>query len=136
MVEAAMKYDVTYELDEQGWWVASVRRDQMAGCHTQGRTIRQTRKRILGALKAAGAVRPTIGQEQIKVPASLQALLNELSALRAKDEALHGRIRTMAVQAVTTLRKRHVGLRDASELLKLSHQRLHQIMHEPPRRRE
>ena len=32
-------YKVRYELDETGWWVASI--DAVPGCHTQGRTIEQ-----------------------------------------------------------------------------------------------
>ena len=37
-------YHVTYERDESGWWVASVR--GLRGCHTQGRTVDEARRRI------------------------------------------------------------------------------------------
>jgi predicted RNase H-like HicB family nuclease len=46
---AAMKsYEVNYQRDEMGWWVASV--PTVQGCHTQGRTIEETRRRIREAL--------------------------------------------------------------------------------------
>lgn len=41
---------VRYELDESGWWVASI--DAVPGCHTQGRTIEQARERVREALAA------------------------------------------------------------------------------------
>jgi len=53
MVEAMTKrYSVDYELDQSGWWVASVH--EIAGCHTQGRTIEQARERIREALLLFG----------------------------------------------------------------------------------
>ena len=50
MVEEAVKsYRVSYERDELGWWVASVR--GVRGCHTQGRTVDEARRRIREALE-------------------------------------------------------------------------------------
>lgn len=50
MVEQTMKrYRVTYERDESGWWVASV--SGVRGCHTQGRTVDEARRRIKEALE-------------------------------------------------------------------------------------
>ena len=45
MVEEAVKsYRVAYQRDESGWWVATVR--GVRGCHTQGRTVDEARRRI------------------------------------------------------------------------------------------
>ena len=41
-------YKVTYERDEDGWWVATVQ--GLRGIHTQGRTIGEARHRIREAL--------------------------------------------------------------------------------------
>ncbi len=41
-------YTVVYERDEDGWWLAYV--PAIPGCHTQGRTIDQARRRIREAL--------------------------------------------------------------------------------------
>ena len=50
MVEEAVKsYRVAYERDESGWWVATVR--GVRGCHTQGRTVDEARRRIREALE-------------------------------------------------------------------------------------
>src|SRR6476619_4645318 len=49
MVEEIVKtYHVAYERDASGWWVASVR--ELRGCHTQGRTVDEARRRIREAL--------------------------------------------------------------------------------------
>ena len=50
MVEENMSaYYVAYERDyESGWWVASVR--EVRGCHTQGRTVDEARRRIRKAM--------------------------------------------------------------------------------------
>ena len=51
MVEEAVKrYRVAYERDESGWWVASV--SGVRGCHTQGRTVDEARRRIREALQS------------------------------------------------------------------------------------
>ena len=43
-------YNVTYLRDESKWWVASVR--EVPGCHSQGRTIDQARRRVREALES------------------------------------------------------------------------------------
>ena len=48
MVETMKRYTVRYERDEGGWWVATVPR--IRGCHTQGRTLDQARRRIREAM--------------------------------------------------------------------------------------
>src|SRR5687767_2512437 len=47
-VVGVKSYRVTYERDPAGWWVAAVR--EVPGCHTQGRTLAQARRRIREAL--------------------------------------------------------------------------------------
>ena len=42
-------YNVTYLRDESKWWVASVR--EVPGCHSQGRTVDQARRRVREALE-------------------------------------------------------------------------------------
>lgn len=44
-------FEVVYERDEQGWWIASV--VEVPGVHTQGRTRDEARRRIREALGAA-----------------------------------------------------------------------------------
>ena len=42
-------YNVTYLRDESKWWVASVR--EVPGCHSQGQTIDEARRRVREALE-------------------------------------------------------------------------------------
>ena len=44
----AVKYLVEYRRDESGWWQARI--PAVRGCHTQGRTVAEARKRIREAL--------------------------------------------------------------------------------------
>jgi predicted RNase H-like HicB family nuclease len=41
-------YHVAYERDDSGWWVTSIR--EVRGCHSQGRTIDEARRRVREAL--------------------------------------------------------------------------------------
>lgn len=43
-----MKYTAAYERDEDGVWVGSI--VEIPGCHTQGRTIEETRERLREAI--------------------------------------------------------------------------------------
>ena len=62
-------YTVTYEHDEDGWWVADV--PEVPGCHTQGRTIEQARERILDALSLyTDAAIPILLREEARQPES------------------------------------------------------------------
>jgi predicted RNase H-like HicB family nuclease len=47
--EVVKTYHVTYKRDELGWWVASVR--GLRGCHTQGRTVDEARRRLVEAME-------------------------------------------------------------------------------------
>jgi predicted RNase H-like HicB family nuclease len=41
-------YHVARERDDTGWWVASIR--EVPGCHSQGQTIDEARRRVREAL--------------------------------------------------------------------------------------
>ena len=61
------KYHVAYERDESGWWVATVR--EIRGCHTQGRTVGETRRRIREAMQLfVDSLRGVKIVEDIKLP--------------------------------------------------------------------
>jgi predicted RNase H-like HicB family nuclease len=123
----AMTYRVIYRRDESGWWVATV--PAVRGCHTQGRTIRQARERIREALAlfVTGAERAELGEE-IRLPARVRSLLERQRAARERAEAEQDRAQAATREAVRRL-TRDVGLsvRDAGELLGLSHQRVQQL---------
>ena len=129
MVEDAMKrYRVAYERDESGWWVASVR--GVRGCHTQGRTVDEARRRIREALElfVDDARKATI-VDDIKLPTGAARAVRAYATLRKKAEEEDRRAALAARRAVRVLRtgRLKMSARDAARLLGLSHQRVHQL---------
>ncbi len=128
MAEAVSTYTVRYERDETGWWVATVK--GVRGCHTQGRTIDQARRRIREAL--ALFVDDSEDAElidDIALPASAQTLLNRVRATRKRAEKEAAKLQDSAAEAAQVLTEDvGVSVRDAGELLGLSHQRVHQLL--------
>jgi predicted RNase H-like HicB family nuclease len=129
MVEEAVKsYRVAYERDESGWWVASVR--GVRGCHTQGRTVDEARRRIIEALDlfVDNARKATIVDE-VKLPTGAARAGRAYATLRKKAEEEDRRAALAARRAVRVLRtgRLKMSARDAARLLGLSHQRVHQL---------
>jgi len=136
MVEEAMKtYRVAYERDESGWWVASVR--GVRGCHTQGRTVEEARRRIIEALGlfVGNAHNATI-LDDVKLPKSAARVVRAYATLRKKAEEEDRRAALAARRAVRVLRagRLKMSARDAARLLGLSHQRIHQLTQSDDRR--
>ena len=136
MVEEAMKtYRVAYERDESGWWVASVR--GVRGCHTQGRTVGEARRRIVEALGlfVGNAHNATI-VDDVKLPKSAARAVRAYATLRKKAEEQDRRAALAARRAVRVLRagRLKMSARDAACLLGLSHQRIHQLTQSDDRR--
>jgi predicted RNase H-like HicB family nuclease len=128
MVEAMTKsYTVTYEHDSTGWWVASV--PEVPGCHTQGRTIRQARERIREALglfvKNAAKAKLV---DDVRLPADVRRLIDEQRTARERIERDQEHAQATLRRAAQRLAKLHVSVRDAGELLGLSHQRVQQLL--------
>lgn len=125
------RYHVTYERDESGWWVASVR--GIRGCHTQGRTVDEARRRVREALSLFVTDAPSAEfVDQVKLPATVKRVLHAYASLRKKADAGDKRASAAARRAVRVLRggKLKMSARDAAALLGLSHQRVHQLAHE------
>jgi predicted RNase H-like HicB family nuclease len=129
MVEKGMKrYRVTYERDESGWWVASVR--GVRGCHTQGRTVDEARRRIREALELfVDDARKAAIVDDVKLPSAATKAIRAYASLRRKADEEDRRAARAARRAVRVLRtgKLKMSARDAARLLGLSHQRVHQL---------
>ena len=100
MVEEAMKhYRVAYERDESGWWVASVR--GVRGCHTQGRTVDEARRRIREALKpfVDDARKATI-VDDVKLPTGAARAVRAYATLRKRAQEEERRAALAARRAV------------------------------------
>ena len=132
MVEEAVKsYRVAYERDESGWWVATVR--WVRGCHTQGRTVDEARRRIREALALfVDDARKVAIVDDVKLPSAATRAIRAYVTLRKKADEEDRRAARAARRAVRVLRtgKLKMSARDAARFLGLSHQRVHQLTQE------
>jgi len=125
IVDTLKTYHVDYERDEDRWWVATVR--GIRGCHTQGRTINEARRRIREALKlfVDGRVRL---EDHITLTAAIRQARARYEAYRKQAAEAEARARSSGQQIVRLLTKQcHLSTRDTGELLGLSHQRIQQL---------
>jgi predicted RNase H-like HicB family nuclease len=124
-------YHVTYERDETGWWVGAVR--EVRGCHTQGRTVDEARRRIREALELfIDDARSAELVDDVKLPATAAKAIRAYATLRKKADQEDKRASAAARRAVRVLRSGRLKMsaRDAARLLGLSHQRVHQLAHD------
>ena len=132
MAEEVVKtYHVTYERDESGWWVASVR--GLRGCHTQGRTVDEARRRVVDAMELfIDNARSMKIVDDVKLPAAAKRAIRTYATLRKKAEQEDRRAALAARRAVRALRggRLKMSARDAARVLGLSHQRVHQLAQE------
>ncbi|HKY22010.1 MAG TPA: type II toxin-antitoxin system HicB family antitoxin [Vicinamibacterales bacterium] len=128
-------YRVAYERDESGWWVASVR--GVRGCHTQGRTVNEARRRIVEAMElfVDGARRAKI-VDDVRLPSGAARALRAYATLRKRAADEDRRAAQAARRAVRVLRggRLKMSARDTARLLGLSHQRVHQLTQESAER--
>lgn len=128
MAKAMSTYTVRYERDDTGWWVATVK--EVKGCHTQGRTIEQARKRIREALSLfVNDSDDAQFIDDIALPANARILLKRVLATRKRAEKEAAKLQNSTAEAAKVLTMEvGVSVRDAGELLGLSHQRVHQLL--------
>jgi predicted RNase H-like HicB family nuclease len=129
-VEIMNTYHVAYARDESGWWVASVR--EVRGCHTQGRTVDEARRRIREALGLfVDDARSARLVDNVRLPAAVTKAIRTYATLRKRADQDDRRAALAARRAVTLLRggKLKMSARDAAVLLGVSHQRVHQLAH-------
>jgi predicted RNase H-like HicB family nuclease len=121
-------YRVVFERDENGAWIARV--PSIRGCHTHGRTLDQARRRIREALALWVDDAETAElDEDVRLPGRARVAIERSRRARREAEQTGARAREATTQAARTLvNEAHLGLRDAGELLDLSHQRVQQLV--------
>jgi len=126
-------FTVTYLRDESGWWVAQVK--EAPAAITQGRTIAEARRRIREALALAlddnGAAKRAKLIDDVKLPPAARRALTQARVAREALQMESEKAQASTAKAVRLLLETmHLSVRDAGELLGISHQRVQQLAHE------
>jgi len=124
---ARKTFTVEFERIDDGWWLARVK--EIEGCLTQGRTIEQARERIREALevslddprKARGA------RFRERFPPKLTRMVGRARGARARAHRAKRQAQVELRTVVHELKQMGVSMRDAAELLGISHQRVQQL---------
>ncbi len=125
-------YHANFELDESGVWLAQI--EEIPQVHTFGRTLGKARQYLADALALWLDVPIEMLNDRIQYrPAELPpALLHSVHEARAAREIAEGATTTasdlMAAAARALTEDAKLSLRDAAELLGLSHQRVQQLV--------
>lgn len=136
------EYHVIYERDpDSGWWLARVPKVQ--GCHTQGRTIEESKRRIQEALGLfVDDAKSATFDDDVRMPAQAKRAVLNYFTRRRRAEAQEQEASEAQKEALLALQQEplNLSIRDTAAVLKLSHQRVHQLVQarnrsEPPHRR-
>lgn len=123
-----MTYRVVVERDESGAWIARI--PSIRGCHSYGRTLEQVRSRIREALAlwVDDADQAELGFE-VRLPAESRESIRRAREARARSAKVQ-RDASAAVRQTASLLTTKLGLslRDAADLLGVSHQRVQQLL--------
>jgi predicted RNase H-like HicB family nuclease len=127
-------YHVDIERDESGAWIATV--VAVPGAHTYGRSLRQVRRRTREALSLWVDDADDAELEfEVHLPRDARtALRRATTARRATLEAQRASASATSETAAFLVRNCGLSLRDAAELLDLSHQRLQQLLDDRERK--
>jgi len=122
-------YRVRYTRDESGWWQASV--PDVQGCHTQGRTIEEARRRVREALGLFidNASDVTL-KDEVQMPKRVADVVKRYRAARQRADREQQHASVTARRAVKALAggRLHLSRRDAAEVLGISAQRVQQLL--------
>lgn len=125
-------YHADFKLDESGNWVVEL--EELPQVHSFGRTLGKARERIVDALALwldcpVARAKELIQFRSPHMPPEIQSTVAEAIAARQIAEIANevsGQLMTSA--AVQLVKSAHLSMRDASDILGISHQRVQQIV--------
>jgi predicted RNase H-like HicB family nuclease len=131
------KYHATFTLDASGQWLVEV--DELPQVHSFGRTLGKAREYLLDALalwldepvatvKGLVAFRPPALPEEVE--RTVDMALAEREIAEAATRVAAQLTQRASIQLVTDAR---MSMRDAADILGLSHQRVQQLVADPER---
>ncbi|MGH9046284.1 MAG: type II toxin-antitoxin system HicB family antitoxin [Acidimicrobiales bacterium] len=134
---ATTKYHATFTLDPSGQWLVEL--DELSQVHTFGRTLGKAREYLLDALalwlnepvatvKDRVIFRPPALPEEIE--RTVEMALAEREIAEAATRVAAELTQQASIQLVTDAR---MSMRDAADILGLSHQRVQQLVANPER---
>lgn len=127
MIRKHPVYRAVIERDKDGYWFVDF--PEIAGCHTQARTLGKARERMREALSLYVADADTVEiVEEVRLPGRASELLEASRTLRAKAADTQQEAQSVTTEAARELRAAGLTMRDAGELLGLSLQRVHQLV--------
>jgi hypothetical protein len=123
---------VVFEPDGSGWHVYI---PDVPGCRSHGRSIADGRRNIREALATCDDVLPHAAQvarhaelvEDIRVASNLRKAVQRALATRQELEVKEEQAARAMARGAKALRRAGLSLRDAGELLHVSHQRIKQL---------
>lgn len=127
----ASTYKAGFRRDETGVWIAELAEPR--GVHSWGRTLEQARRGLREALAAwldddAAASRAVL-QEHVELPRDVSGIVAAARTQRAKAERVQADAQRALREAASALvNVQHLSIRDAADVLGVSHQRVHQVL--------
>jgi predicted RNase H-like HicB family nuclease len=126
-----MKYRVTFELENDAW-LAQV--DEFPQVHTFGATLGKAREYVIDALAlwlnvSVDSLKGHVDFAPVDLPTTTRNLVDNAIAFRELAEsAARTAPQIMGEAAFALVRETHLSMRDAGELLGVSHQRIQQLL--------